>query len=906
MKFHAATFAVLFNTLSIAWPSTAQANGIYTYTIDADFDRGILNGVNHNPPNNNQLQISLDVAPSIDPYLWVANYRDETVTKIDTRTGGQVGKYHSALMRNWDGSIPDVPTVGDGCNSPSRTTVDADGNAFVANRGLCNDSAVSTIASLTKIAGKLGHCVDRNGNGRIDTSHDANGDGKIAIDSANEFFGQSDECLLWTKNYAERGDLGRSVALDAEQNLWVGGYSTSKLYKLSGKTGEVLQRIDPNAETQTKGRIYGLAVGPDGFIYTSDFMTGDPLPDGLLRKIDPKAPPGKHVVATVKSEVPTYGIAVDRKGIVWLGNYSTKSQGGIVRVDFTSQTIGLMSVPLEHCSGYTRGVAVDALGNVWAACGGSHKLLKFNSTGVFQGSVSTGEGTLGVAIDHQERVWTANQVSNSLTVYDARRCDPKRPCDGYPKTYEKKAGGDPYSYWDLTGFQLLNSTMGQGVWTVDHDSERRGTKWGTIRWNQEPSGATPVGTSIAVRVFAADDTDSLKSPRFVEVTQGKSFSQEGVNGRYLRVEATLRTERSARSNISPVLSDLTVIPSFTWGDVVKITCEPVGDKKCDPDESVPLDHRAVLLKSGQVFIVGGGYTEARLFDPLTRKWTKTTSAPLTYKFHTATLLTDGQVLVAGGKEGVADASAYLYDPVSAQWSTTASMGQARAHHTATRLADGRVLVVGGEASGLSASAELYDPSKKTWSNTGSLNQGRSGHTATLLENGNVLVVGGNGTGKTPLQSAEVYQAATGTWVPTEPMTQSRSEHTATRLADNRVIVVGNQENSDGAATTELYDPATNAWTRGADMIQKRSKHQATLLQTGQVLVSGGFHKSDGILKTAELYDPVTGTWNEVGSMNIDRYSHTLTLLGNGEVLAAGGYSNYNNNDGQKTSELFLP
>jgi galactose oxidase-like protein/Kelch motif protein len=140
-------------------------------------------------------------------------------------------------------------------------------------------------------------------------------------------------------------------------------------------------------------------------------------------------------------------------------------------------------------------------------------------------------------------------------------------------------------------------------------------------------------------------------------------------------------------------------------------------------------------------------------------------------FHTATLLSNGKVLVAGGFDntGLPLASAELYDPASGTWTATGSLGTAHAFHTATLLLNGNVLVAGGnnDTIGELASAELYDPASGTWTATGSLNTARFQYpTATLLSNGKVLVAGGFNITSRVVASAELYDPASGTWTAT--------------------------------------------------------------------------------------------------------------------------------------------
>jgi hypothetical protein len=308
-------------------------------------------------------------------------------------------------------------------------------------------------------------------------------------------------------------------------------------------------------------------------------------------------------------------------------------------------------------------------------------------------------------------------------------------------------------------------------------------------------------------------------------------------------------------------------------------------------------HTATLLLDGMALVEGGYDTlnpfhasaSAELYDPASGTWTATDSLNTARAEHTATLLSNGMALVAGGSDGTsALASAELYDPASRTWTVTGSLNTARADHTAALLADGVTTLVAGGSNSL-ASAELYDPASGTWTATDTLNTARADHTATWLPrfNGMVLVAGGYDSSFNPSASAELYDPASGTWTVTGSLNTARAEHTATLLPNGMTLVAGGFDDTGNAsASAELYDPASRTWTVTGSLNTARARHTATLLPNGTVLVAAGFN--NGALTDAELYDPDSRTWTRTGSLNSARRNHTATLLPNGTVLAAGG------------------
>jgi hypothetical protein len=312
--------------------------------------------------------------------------------------------------------------------------------------------------------------------------------------------------------------------------------------------------------------------------------------------------------------------------------------------------------------------------------------------------------------------------------------------------------------------------------------------------------------------------------------------------------------------------------------------------------------------------------------------------------HTATLLLNGAVLITGGAIGDLGATAVtnteIFDPVTGTFMRAAGMSAARRMHSATLLPNGRVLIAGGyDVDRALRSAEVYDPASDTFMATGDMVWARGGHDAILLANGTVLMLGGNDGSWPAIPPAEIYDPATGTFAetgpyafgpwtcdfcaPSVPLADGRVlfswrtpaqlydpisgtfsatgapaqfESTATLLMNGQVLFTGGASDFGRSALAELYDPASETFTATGTMGMRRDWHTLTLLPDGTVMAAGGetdacsfsFCMFAGTVSNAEFYDPALGKFTWSLSMTTPRETHTATVLNDGRVLIAGG------------------
>jgi len=332
-------------------------------------------------------------------------------------------------------------------------------------------------------------------------------------------------------------------------------------------------------------------------------------------------------------------------------------------------------------------------------------------------------------------------------------------------------------------------------------------------------------------------------------------------------------------------------------------------------------HSATLLPDGRVLVAGGvkydpdlstflAVNSVEIYDPVMDFWTHAAPMHAARAYHSAVLLSDGRVLVAGGRDRSNDnpdnrqatyvISAEIYDPITGDWTPTSPMHlySHAVERSVTLLSDGRVLFTGGKVFWSGEVVDwvgIYDPVADDWENAVSpMHEARHDHSATLLPDGRVLVVGGEGKEKFHYhKNAEIYDPLTDNWtlIPIE----STFVGPLTLLLDGRLLLI-----KDSSVEGYVYDPATNSsiWA-GSPFVSQPSYSPiggaaaVTVLQNGWVLKTGGHGLRAAALRTLEvahLYNPDTNGWATATPMTIPREGHTSTLLPDGQVLVTGGAS----------------
>ena len=314
---------------------------------------------------------------------------------------------------------------------------------------------------------------------------------------------------------------------------------------------------------------------------------------------------------------------------------------------------------------------------------------------------------------------------------------------------------------------------------------------------------------------------------------------------------------------------------------------------------------ATLLADGRVLIVTGTWrgmggtaiATATVWDPSTGMSSELDPPRDPRVNPTATLLLDGRVLVIGGfggpyaYRGTEVATAEVWDPATEAFTPTGSMADGRVGHTATLLTDGRVLVIGGNGAGDDAArAEVWDPATGRFTQAGVLGGWRVGHTATLRSDGRVLVHGGVGPDGVTLMDYRTWDPATSTFDDGGQWFDRPTSATMTRLSDGRLLLIGGIARG-GSLSDAVWDFAflrAEDWggdpTDITNLDLGRFNNAAVLLPDDRVLVLGGMIDDTTSTASVEIFDPATASFTPAAPLPRPIADPTAVLLRDGRVL----------------------
>lgn len=501
--------------------------GSFTFTTDADWNTGVITNLTGDPPpatGDGHLRLPSAILTPFN-HIWVALSGRGTVARLDTNaapgtyTAAQAG---GAIVLGEYYTAPN----GRGRN-PSRTTVDANGDVWVGNR----DEAAGGLGSVAKVSASptgttsSGVWNDGSNGGASGTFNalpwtnaggaDNNGGVTTATDSAQ---------MLYVRT---TGTAVRTVAVDANNDVWVGGYGNRQHQLYDGDTGAAIPGPGNSFNTGQGG--YGGVVDGNGVLWSSS-----------LTNFVAKHDPATNTTTNVNLGRTSYGMGIDNNGKLWVSNWTANT---VQRINpITNAIEGTFATGRSSL----RGVAVTPDNDIWIAASGSGGVVRLGNDGSVKGFIATGNTPTGVAVDANGKVWVTNFGSSTVS-----RIDPASGTFGaVDLTVDLGSGATPYNYSDMTGTVLIGQTTPSGTWRRVMDGGV-GVTWDNIFWNEEPEGAIPDLTGLLIEARVSDDL--LDWSMYVAYDSGDLLN---LMGRYLEVRATL--SRPGGTDLTPVLSDLRV------------------------------------------------------------------------------------------------------------------------------------------------------------------------------------------------------------------------------------------------------------------------------------------------------------------------------------------------------------
>jgi hypothetical protein len=579
--------------------------------------------------------LKLDSTHTVFNYLWIANTSDlggvGTASKIDSKTVREVARYKTytcyslktggtaqcdgmngcCSIDDWGRyqarknkmAQPPHQQVQTTNNAPSRTSVDFNGDLFISNRAFGGQSAV------TKIANDLANCIDRNKNGKIDTSADTNGNGWIETDCngdgqpddiasvkakpcsngmKQEFFGDDDECVVWTSNTFTSGAIGRPLGLaGGDTNVsdaWAGSFQLGKFVRIDGNTG--LGKDDVQLPQECFGGTgpYGLAVDASGIGWTPD------LGSGKLCYFDTKK---SSNVGSVRDPswgaMNGYGITMDRDQNVWVAlttaRYTPDRSNGFKNLGQGWWTkMGSLSgigIAADSRQANAYWVYTCAGGQVVQIPASTIKTMKMDQQIPDPGWPRINMPCRGVGVDSDQNVWGVDGSTSTRALVDNKAMITQPTVNGAPKGNNICPAGDScrnagaYTYSDFTGFGLRNFTRPQGTYQylVKGCSDKDGNPTDTQWWSVVYDADVPPNTTLTVHAKSGDSSNlshpswttaqwtvdgnmspfSLQGPLTPNLTP--SNPNDVVHDSWLLVEFVFKT---AAQNASPLLKSFDV------------------------------------------------------------------------------------------------------------------------------------------------------------------------------------------------------------------------------------------------------------------------------------------------------------------------------------------------------------